>query len=555
MESFAQISQAIFRDYIRSAVIIDDQWPEHEVVINDAELDESDLIADSEEDDEPDIAESGLTGKATRPRQAPSVEELDVEILGGLRRALLREGVLTCGLRYQQEYRRTAIELARRADIVVLDWDLGSGNGDEALKILKELQGDSLRFVCIYTHWGRLEEVREILIENLSSAETSSERAWSEHGKDDFGNLVIAFRGKKGLVDESVRAVDPENFLEDAIGGLTKNFGGLVQLAMLEMTQRHREHLPRILEHIGSSIDTAVLLEAGDRDSPVGPGGAFLGVLVDEWRSRLERDHAQLKSLSREGRRAFGAKLRSNRGENWPMKMEDHLVQLGTKPKVAKKCSEAVSAGFDRWLDEGCGSEFPEVQGVTPKIAAWTALCSSTEDDAPLDSLLRLDALFHQQFNPANSLTQGAVVRVQDGDMEHHLICTTPLYDSAQPKRIGGLYTFVRARKVPTEKVLRGGGAEWYCVIGHDGEYFCLKVLVKERVSLEVWDPSFDEDGIVHACFSIGGGKEPSREQVDVLDLHRVAQLRFEHALALSAAAATDAARVGVNRVELIRSR
>ncbi len=139
--------------------------------------------------------------------------------------------------------------------------------------------------------------------------------------------------------------------------------------------------------------------------------------------------------------------------------------------------------------------------------------------------------------------------------MEHHLICTTPLCDSGQPKRIGGLYTFVRTRKVPTEKILRGGGAEWYCVIGHEGEYFCLKVLVKERVSLEVWDPSFDEDGIVRACFSIGGEKEPSREQVDGLDLHRVAQLRFEHALALSAAAATDAARVGVNRVELIRSR
>ncbi len=45
MESFTEISHDVFRDYIRSAVIIDDEWPEREILINDDEVDESASIA------------------------------------------------------------------------------------------------------------------------------------------------------------------------------------------------------------------------------------------------------------------------------------------------------------------------------------------------------------------------------------------------------------------------------------------------------------------------------------------------------------------------------
>lgn len=555
MENFADISQAVFRDYVRSAVIIDDEWPEYEILISDNQADESESIAEAEEGEELDTVAAALSDKAARPPEAPSVEQLDAEILGRLRHALLREGVLTCGLRYQRKDRGTAIELARRADIVVLDWHLVGADGAEALEILKELLGDSLRFVCIWTGRGRAAEVKEQLIESLSSATSQHKLTLTGPGDLRVGNLVIAIRIKEGLEDEPGLTVDPECFLGVAVGGLAKSFGGLVQLAMLEMTHRHRAHLPEILDHIGSSMDTAVLLEAGDRDSPVGPRGALLSVLVDEWRSRLERDHTQLKSLSKEGRRAFGARLWSARSEDWPNRMKDHLVLLGTKSNVAKRCSEAASLGVDLWVEGGCEGEFPEVQGVSRKIAAWAALYSAMENDTPLDPLLRLDALFHQQLNPATLLTQGTVVRVADGRAEHLLVCTTPLCDADQPTKIGRLFTFVQTRIVPTENILRRGGAEWYCVVEHGDEHLCLEVLVKERVSLEVWDRNFDDNGIVRAHFSLGGGQEQEPPKGDGVELHRVAQLRFEHALALSAASATDAARVGVNRVELIRSR
>ncbi len=278
-------------------------------------------------------------------------------------------------------------------------------------------------------------------------------------------------------------------------------------------------------------------------------------MLVDEWRSRLEEDHRPLRALSKKGLRAFGRKLQSTRSADWSDRMKDYLVRFGAKPSVAETCSETVLSGLDRWLEKGCEEELSSGQGVSPKIAAWAALYSSTEGSTPLGPLLRLDTLFHQQFNAAASLTQGTVVRAQDGASEHYLICTTPLCDVDRPEKIGRLYTFVRTRIVPTDQILQGGEAQNYCVVEHGGKYLCLAALIKERLSLEVREPGFDERGVVSATFSLGGDQETGSRGRDGIELHRVAQLRLDHALTLTATAAADASRIGVNKVELIRSR
>ena len=567
MDSFAQISQAVFRDYIRSAVIIDDEWPEHEILISDDEVDESNSIAEETEDDYIDGVEAALSSEATVPPEAPSAEGLDARILGRLRHALLRQGVLTCGLRYQRKDRKTAIDLARRADIVVLDWHLVRDDGAEALEILKELQGDALRFVCIWTGHGRAEVVKEMLIRGLGPP-------LAEHGRADlqFPNLVIAIRIKEDMEDDPELAVSPDRLLEFAIAGLANSFGGLVQLAVLEMTHRHREHLPRILEHVGRTIDTAVLLEAGDEDSPVGPGGAFLGVLVDEWRSRLEQDHESLNVLSHKGRQAFGAELGKALNNISTEDLKQHLISADIPEEIAAVFSKKASPEIKHWLEEGCEGSLPVVAGISfkkgdrTKNAAWGVLSSMTRRETPLETdhpsradilepLLRLDTLFHQQFEPPGALTQGTIVRVRSSERSDYLICTTPLCDAGRPKKVGGLYSFVRTRLVSTENVLKGVGAQWYCVVKHSGEYLCLDVLVKERVSLEVWNPNFSDSHVVHARFSLGGNREKESSREGEIELHPVAQLRLDHALALSSASATDAARVGVNRVELIRSR
>lgn len=549
MATFSSISQVIVREYVRSALIIDDQWPEQRIDYSDDDTGEpDDQLADGAQQSDIEIVDVELPSEAAQPGKA---DDVDAEILDHLRHRLLREGILTCGLRYRHTDRAMAIELARRADIVVLDWHLVGDDGSEALEILRPLRGDCLWFICIWTGHGRAEEVRERLIQGLGPCEPTG-----EFRKADLriGNLAIAIRIKQGLGEEPELAVGPEQFLEVVVQGLASSFGGLVQLAILEMTTRHREHLPEILDHIGSPIDIAILLEAGDKNSPAAPGGALVAVLVDEWRSRLEQHSDKLKSLSEDGLRAFGAKLRSERGGDWTDRMQKLLAGFGINPQTAKQQTNAIISSADHWLEEGCRGDIPQASQKSARLVSWAALLSTSGYDQSMPPLLHLDALFHQQFNLATSLTQGTIVSITHNEKTFYLICITPLCDAVRPEGIGRLFTFARSRVVPPEEVFKGGSADHYCVVRHGKDWLCLAVLLKERVSLEVESPQFSADGIVNARLSFGGSQEPLEEDKSI-QLNNIAQLRLEHALHLAAAAAADASRIGVNKVEMIRTR
>jgi hypothetical protein len=556
MATFQEMSKEIFRAYVRSALIIDDQWPEREVVEGDSETGELDLLPEQTDEAELDVYETDLAAEGRVPPIPSNKDEIDAAMLGELRRALMLEGVLTCGLRYRQTDRGIAIELAKRADMVVLDWHLVNDEGDEAIKVLGPLLGECLRFVCIWTGQGKVSQVKERLIQEFVPEPCRG--SLGESGQADFRlkNLVFAIRIKEGLELDSEYSVKPGNLLGVAVQGLANSFGGLVQLSMLEMTNRHREHLPEILVNIGSSIDGAVLCEAGHKDSPVRQGSALLNVLVDEWRSLLERDSSQFKSLSNEGRRAFGAKLRSGRNDTWKERMTNFLVNHGISGQgVRGATAESFVAEIDCWLDGGCEKGLPGIDGVSAPLLAWAVVFSATNNDSAAEPLLRLDALFHQQFSLAVSLTQGTVVEIQKGDAVDYLICMTPLCDVARPEEGGGLFTFVRARAVGAEEILKANGANNYCVVGKPGRWRCLSIFVKQRVSLDIGEPRFDSKGVVRARPSIGDRGIALGIDDYTIELRHVAQLRLEHALELSTTAAADASRVGVNRVELIRSR
>jgi hypothetical protein len=555
MPTFTDISETVLRDHVRSALIIDDHWPESETRLGREGGSLPDLPEGQEGDVELVGADVELGGEAAMPPLLAMEREADSEILRELRRSLMLEGILTCGIRYRQEDRQIAIALAERADIVVLDWDLAGDEGAEALEILKPLQGKGLRFVCIWTGQGRPETIKERLIRELNAGSTSEDAVLTNQIRGDLrrGNLVIAIRSKAGIEDDPELAVGAGQFLKGALSGLRQGFGGLVQLAILEMTNRHREHVPILLDHIGTTIDTAVLFETREVGEAGEAGPSFVGVLVDEWRSRLEIAAPGLRVLSRDGRQAFGAKLQSERGADWQEGMRSILEGFGVKAEPVRKALTAVLPVADQWLRNGCIGGLPKVEGVAPLQVAWAALQSSHRGDLGVDPLLRLDALLHQQFHEPVVLTQGSVIRVRRGNSAHYLVCTTPLCDAERPAKIAGLYSFVRAKVVPREKILRGGLAATYCVLRSEHEYLCLELLVKERVTLEIADSRFNDAGILFARLSLGVEEGVRVESGDTLELHRVAQLRLDHAFAISAATAADGSRIGVSTVDLIR--
>ncbi len=558
-ETYDDLAQSVLRDYLRSAVIIDDQWPE--TVGGEAdvdELDESMLVTDEIPDDV-GIENVGDPARDIPPPR-PADNPKDARLLADLQRALLQEGLLACGFRYTHQNRKVAVALARRADIVVLDWHLVDDDGADALAILEELRDNELRFVCIFTGHGRIQEVRQALEDRLGKASGTLKA----EGPDlRIGNLVIAIRNKKGLAEEAPGlTVEPGKMLAEALRGLVSNYNGLVQLAMLELTQQHRRQLPAILKRIDKSIDTAVLLEAGDESSPVGQGGAFLSVLVDEWRAHLEQEHSKLRVLGAGGRQLFGAQLARRLGELSETDVEAALERTGVK--AAKALASRDTRGqLQEWLAGGCKGTVPVAPDVTlgkakRPLASWGVLQASLgavkeESTAPL---LRLDALFHQQFEPPDKLTQGAVVAVHQAGPDHndYYLCITPACDAVRPPQpLEGrshLFTFLRATPIIPESLFAAKSKKpAYCVVEHDERLLCLEINLKEKFILAIAARKFENE-TVQGRLTLG-----SSVLVASVELCFVAQLRAEHALSITAAAAADASRVGVNRVELVRSR
>jgi CheY-like chemotaxis protein len=286
------MAEGVIRNYVRSVLFIDDEWPEIQDLIAEGEQDESHLIPPEAVDDiEPEVSPEvqrmvpDIESKDRAPRCFSAKCAGDSTLLE-FRQAVKKEGILFTGLRYHsRDLFESTVKLAQRADIIILDWELMDDDGAEAIRILKSLQNGGLRFICIFTDKDKVEEVRERLIRQLDNGSVGQALNTPELRLDD---LIIVIRNKKKPdgeapdKDSNPFAIEPGKLLGEAIHALSVQYGGLVQLAILEMTTKHREHIPRILGILTPALDPAFLLEKTDGDSPISRSDAFLGLLVDE---------------------------------------------------------------------------------------------------------------------------------------------------------------------------------------------------------------------------------------------------------------------------------
>jgi hypothetical protein len=118
------------------------------------------------------------------------------------------------------------------------------------------------------------------------------------------------------------------------------------------------------------------------------------------------------------------------------------------------------------------------------------------------------------------------------------------------------VYCFLRAKetKTPGERLAQKNSTEPYTVIEHGGALFVLKITLKPYVTFQIRESGLKSDESLSAVpwLPVVEGHEIPNVTIK---LHPVAQLRSDHALALCAAAGADATRVGVDRVEFVRSR
>ncbi|GBC59595.1 hypothetical protein DENIS_0534 [Desulfonema ishimotonii] len=604
-DEFQQTSENIVKDYIRSVLFVDDDWPEDNpqkkvsdstrefseslqsddsVSAYDSETitDESDLI-DDEASEDIDAASSEQDKFPDMPSAAANSQLL------GFKESVTGEGIIFQGIAYRKSHHeKIIVDLASRADIVVFDWELvWKDKGRETLSILQELVNKGgLRFICIFTNKQRVHEIKERIKERLSDEKPDSsedvDKANSDGeikpgpseavGKADtekgeiaefrIKNLVIAVRKKPNGVngDSDDYTVEPKDLLGEAIKALTREYRGFVQLILLEMTNKHRELLPRVLERIDSDIDAAYIAEATDDDSPIKRSDAFIGILLDEWRAQLKKIASQV--LSENTIKAYCSALISKTENLDESLIRENLFSCisGDRNKLVNNICKWTSNNancFNEWLKSGCPTTISGLnlkdkdkkEQKSIKLSLLNYLISSNNN--PKKAVLKLDALFHQRREVPQKLSQGTVLCAKK---DSYLICVTPACDTERPEdKINYIYCFLTADIVAENRLIQKNRTEPYIILNHNEKTVILKVKLKPYQSLYIPNPEINAENKLVAFLRIP--EDPMKKPEFQLELSPIAQLRLEHALSLSAAAGAEATRVGVDRVEFVRSR
>lgn len=527
-ESFKEIARDVVRSYIRSALLIDDEFPE----FNDA--------------------------------LGSNTEEV-ISIFQTLRDVFTESKILFSGLRFKDELKETAKALVRKADLLILDWDLAGDDGASILELLESLMDTGFTFACIYTGKKDPAETRRRIIERLGPASKIV-------GNDeDFivKNIAFCIYNKPGFKTDHGRELKPEELLDEAIKAFSSTYSGYTQLALMELTVLHRETLPRMLEGIDPDLDMAVMMEAAIENSPIQKDGRlFRQVLADDWRAELERAAAtgEMRILSESGLLSFIESCCGKISADWLEHAKSSLKAVLPESrreridaKIEDLGKENWQAKLRNWLEEGLSMQHlpspPKNPWHEKKELPWVPMCliyaliASDADGADLDPylpLLKLDRYFHQSSDLPSRITQGTIVKPADKDQ--YLICITAACDAEWPSKIENTFVFLKGEPVSFTK----SDCPYVVIKPSDSDApFVLGISLKKPTLMIVEDTSIGVDSIIT-------GNPLQSEITDdngsgSMSMVVIAQLRREPALGLAHEYATLRSRVGLDQVETIR--
>lgn len=159
----------------------------------------------------------------------------------------------------------TVVPAARRADMVILDWQLHQDGGKKALELLKKLLKDDdigrLRLIAIYTGENKISEIGSTIQEKLQ------QQGWDFQSNESYVELsyghcriVIYAKSYTSLApDLEDRAISedaiPKRLIED-FADMTK---GLLPSIALTSLAAVRENAHKVLDSFSAELDPAFL--------------------------------------------------------------------------------------------------------------------------------------------------------------------------------------------------------------------------------------------------------------------------------------------------------
>ena len=308
----------------------------------------------------------------------------------------------------------SAMEVMRKADIVVLDWLLQDDDPEKTLELLRNLVDEeedrnSLRLVAIYTGDARLEDICSNINAALRDAGLDPEVGkFKTTIAYRHGRVVLYAKSDVNLADS---LKDRSVAEEDLPGRLVEDFsamteGLLPRIALASLTAV-REGTHKILDRFCADLDPAFLAQRVSISNPDDAESQIVNHVAEELRGLMDNAVAE---RSPAGAKAVESWIRCKSKESGCFKFGERKLDLKQTITLATKGLEA--------------SEL--------KKSAFKGLSAGFSGDGipDLDERLAWIMSFRTVFNaPPPTLWLGTVVTEVMDDEEKHLICMRPRCD------------------------------------------------------------------------------------------------------------------------------
>ena len=261
----------------------------------------------------------------------------------------------------------TVLPAARRADIVILDWQLHDDDGAKTIELLKNLLQDSeagrLRLIAIYTGENDLKEIQASIKRELSNQGLNF-RSCGQSVDLSYGHCRIVMYAKSGtslpseLTDRAVSEDKIPKRLIEEFADMTK---GLLPSIALTSLAAVRENAHRVLDSFSANLDPAFLAHRACLSSPDDSQQHMVSLLESELNAIMDDAMTEVNPTSFN---AVSEWLHSNFSQDTKFKFSKKELSYGDVLKLLKEGINPSSlSGQDyrslsaKFANSGNGSE------------------------------------------------------------------------------------------------------------------------------------------------------------------------------------------------------
>lgn len=342
----------------------------------------------------------------------------------------------------------------KKADAIILDWQVESDGGDFILQLLDYLIGkdnNSLRVILIYTGFPDLKSIIQKIKEKFS--DISFETDPSHECSIRCGFTLISVYAKIGLsVDPGLsnRVVNEKQLVNALINEFTSMTAGLITNVALSSITAIRNNTFKILSVFNKEIDPAFLSHRALLSNPEESQENLTDIIISEISGLLKHsdvgDHASMSKI----------KLWLNRSNN---------SSKYRKRMHIKKCSEAMNE-LEKILEKG----IPNISNSKNKNKTWATFLSTLKNETDKTKLSDLTKIFSDSSSPEEldkefallmsfqsnyhylppKLDQGTLLKCQSEQVTKYYVCIQPKCDCYRVKKSGEYFIFLSIREVAT---------------------------------------------------------------------------------------------------------